>query len=137
MEFKPDMKIFECDAVDLAVTPEGDMLVFSHQIAGTKEPLHIGLPRKKMEALHYQLGLLLGASFDKPPTGVPGFVKMTDVVGADASATDAPGKIALSLAIEGGSVHYFRLPKELSAALRPRMRNAELSHAAKPPRAKH
>lgn len=137
MKFEDNQKVFECDAVDLALTPEGKTVVFSYPITGTKEPLNIGFSRESAEKLHYQLGLLLGASIDNPPPGVPGFVRMTDVVGVDAGPTDIPDRVVLSLTIEGGSVHHFRLPKELSAALRPRLRNAELSHAVKPPRARH
>lgn len=137
MKYEPEQKVFEYDAVSPALTPGGTTVVLSYLNPDSDEPLNIGLRREKAELLHHQLGLLLGASLDNPPPGVPGFVRMTDVIGVDAGPTDMAGKVVLSLTVEGGSVHHFRLARELSAALRPRMRNAEASPPAKPPRAKH
>jgi hypothetical protein len=125
MQYEPSQKIYDCDRVDLAMTPEGDTVVLTWPIAAGDSVLNLGLSREKAEQLHYQLGLLLNLSVMQPPIGTVGFVRMTEVSAVDAGPTETPGTIVLSLTLEGGSVHHFRLPRELSAALRPRMRSAE------------
>lgn len=125
MPYLANQKIYECEKVDLAMTPEGDMVILTWPIATGDEGLNLGLSREKAELLHYQLGLLLGTSVTQPPIGTAGFVRMTDVSAVDAGPTETAGKIALSLTLENGLVQHFRLSRELSADLRPRMRSAE------------
>lgn len=137
MKFEKDQKVYDCEAVDLAITPDGKTVILTYPITASKEPLNIGVSRETAEQLHYQLGLLLGASLDNPPPGVPGFVRMTDVSAVDAGPTESEHQIAISLTIEGGAVLYYRLAKELSASLRPRMRSAESSPPLNARRSKH
>lgn len=125
MTYKADQEIYQCDRVDLALTPEGDLAILSFPIGDGSKSLNVGLTRELAENVHHQLRLLLSVSVIQPPIGVGGFVRMNDVSAVDAGPTEKPGTIVLSLTLEDGSVHHFRLPRELSAALRPRMRSAE------------
>lgn len=122
-----DQDVYEVDKVDTMVSGDGKYVVLGYQVRGSEKSLPFGMSLEQAQLLHYQLGLLISASAGGPKEGFPGFVRMTNITAVDAGPTDEPDRVVLSLTTEAATVHHFSLPKELSAALRPRMRSAEAS----------
>lgn len=110
---------------DVLLSNDGQTLVVEYDI-GASEPVRIGLPFDVAKDLFAKMSFVTSATIaDKTSTGGTGFVRMTPVTAADAQVTDIPDHLALTLIDESKIPHYFALPIDLSAQLRPRLRSAE------------
>ncbi|MCO5962365.1 hypothetical protein [Sinorhizobium meliloti] len=121
----PSAKVILANSADAMVSADGTALVVEYDIGGD-DPLRLALPFDTAKELFAKMSYAASASTpDKTAVGGQGFVRMTPVTGFDVGPLDVPGHILLCLLDELNIPHYFSIPIQASAELRPRLRTAE------------
>lgn len=113
-------QVISADSAEILLSPDGRTVVLQYAVGEDK--INVGLPLDVTRDLLGRMMQVVSAT----PDG-SGFVRLTPVTGANAHPTDIPDHFILTLLDELKLPHHFAFPAELSARLRPVLRNAEAS----------
>lgn len=117
---------YPCDGASVLVSPDGKTVLLELTLNSGQQKLCFGMDAKTVKKVTQDLARAASAKLgDTTVVGGTGFVGMTPVLKASASATDEVGKVALCLIDQQNLAHYFLLQTQASTDLRTRLKAAE------------